>query len=162
MSCSRARSKSCRSIVLGLWLSGITIRLTRSMMLEVLRQDHIRTAWSKGLAERVVVLRHALKNALIPVVTMVGLQLPVLVGGAVVVEYIFNLPGLGSLMVRALEQRDYPIVSGINLLVAAVVLVGNLIRESDSWQPRKRLFLNLRFPVPLPAGPGAGRDSVPS
>ena len=97
------------------------------MMLEVLRQDYIRTAWSKGLDERVVVLRHALKNTLIPVVTLIGLQLPILVGGAVIMENIFNLPGLGRLFMNALEKRDYPMVSGINLFFSAVVMLNILL-----------------------------------
>ena len=122
------------AIVLGMWLSGITMRLTRTMMLEVLRQDYVRTAWAKGLRERVVVLRHALKNALNPVLTMVGLQLPVLIGGAVVVEHIFNLPGIGSLVVTTLAQRDYTILAGLNLLMAAFVLLVNVIIDiSYAW-----------------------------
>ena len=96
-------------------------------MLEVLRQDYIRTAWSKGLKERAVVMRHAIKNGLIPVVTLIGMQLPLLVGGSVIIENIFNLPGLGRLMVNALEERDYPVVSGVNLFFAISVVVGNLI-----------------------------------
>ena len=103
------------------------MRLTRTMMLEVLRQDYIRTAWSKGLKERVVIMRHAIKNALIPVVTLIGLQLPILVGGSVIMENIFNLPGLGRLMVLALEERDYPVVSGINLFFATTVVCFNLM-----------------------------------
>ncbi len=87
------------------------------MMLEVLRQDYIRTAWSKGLRERVVIIRHTIKNTLIPVVTLIGLQLPILVGGAVIMENIYNLPGLGRLLVNALNERDYPKVSGINLFL---------------------------------------------
>ena len=83
------------SLILGTASAAATMRMTRTMMLEVLRQDYIRTAWSKGLNERIVVLRHASKNALIPVVTLIGLQLPILVGGAVIMENIFNLPGLG-------------------------------------------------------------------
>ena len=97
------------------------------MMLEVLRQDYIRTAWSKGLRERVVVIRHTIKNALIPVITLIGLQLPILVGGSVIIENIFNLPGLGRLMLTALEDRDYPVVSGINLFFAAGVMAINLL-----------------------------------
>ena len=93
------------------------MRMTRTMMLEVLRQDYIRTAWSKGLRERVVVMRHAVKNALIPVVTLIGLQLPILIGGSVIMENIFSLPGLGRLMLTALEDRDYPVVSGVNLVL---------------------------------------------
>jgi len=122
------------AIVLGMWLSGVTMRLTRTMMLEVLRQDYVRTAWAKGLRERAVVLRHALKNALNPVLTMIGLQLPVLIGGAVVVEHIFNLPGIGSLVVTTLAQRDYTILSALNLLMAAFVLLVNVIIDiSYAW-----------------------------
>lgn len=128
------------AILQGLWLSGITMRFTRTMMLEVLRQDYIRTSWAKGLSEKVVVMRHVLKNTLIPLITMIGLQLPVLIGGAVVVEEIFGLPGLGSYLVRALEKRDYPIVSGINLFMAGFVLLVNVIIDiSYAWlDPRIR------------------------
>ena len=115
------------SLILGTASAAATMRLTRTMMLEVLRQDYIRTAWSKGLNERIVVLRHAVKNALIPVVTLIGLQLPLLVGGAVIMENIFNLPGLGSLMLLALNQRDYPVVSGVNLVFATMVVGINLM-----------------------------------
>ena len=115
------------SLILGTASAAATMRMTRTMMLEVLRQDYIRTAWSKGLKERVVIMRHAVKNALIPVVTLVGMQLPILVGGSVIMENIFNLPGLGRLMVIALEQRDYPVVSGVNLVFATMVVGGNLM-----------------------------------
>ena len=115
------------SLILGTASAAATMRMTRTMMLEVLRQDYIRTAWSKGLRERVVVIRHAVKNALIPVVTLIGLQLPILVGGAVIMENIFNLPGLGRLMVLALEQRDYPVVSGVNLFFGTAVVLVNLL-----------------------------------
>jgi peptide/nickel transport system permease protein len=115
------------SLILGTALSAATMRMTRTMTLEVLRQDYIRTAWSKGLRERVVVVRHAVKNALIPVVTLVGLQLPIVVGGAVIMENIFNLPGLGRLMLIALTERDYPVVSGINLFFGTAVLTFNLL-----------------------------------
>ncbi|MDE0026336.1 MAG: ABC transporter permease [Spirochaetaceae bacterium] len=115
------------SLILGTYLSAATMRMTRTMMLEVLRQDYIRTAWSKGLKERVVVMRHAVKNALIPVVTLIGLQMPILVGGSVIMENIFNLPGLGRLMLDALQVRDYPLVSGINLLFATAVIGINLM-----------------------------------
>ena len=115
------------SLILGTAMAAATMRMTRTMMLEVLRQDYIRTAWSKGLNERVVIMRHALKNALIPVVTLVGMQLPILVGGAVIMENIFNLPGLGQLMLLALTDRDYPVVSGVNLFFATVVIGVNLM-----------------------------------
>ena len=115
------------SLILGTYLAAATMRMTRTMMLEVLRQDYIRTAWSKGLKERVVVVRHAVKNVLIPVVTMVGLQLPILVGGAVIIENIFNLPGLGRLMLVALNDRDFPVVAGINLVFGTAVMGINLM-----------------------------------
>ena len=128
------------SVILGTALAAATMRMTRTMMLEVLRQDFIRTAWAKGLRERVVVLRHAVKNALIPVVSLIGLQVPILVGGSVIMESMFSLPGLGRLMVTALEDRDYPVVSGINLLFAtAVVLTNLLIDLLYTWlDPRVR------------------------
>ena len=115
------------SLILGTAMSAATMRMTRTMMLEVLRQDYIRTAWSKGLKERVVIMRHALKNAFMPIVTLVGMQLPILVGGSVIMENIFNLPGLGRLMVIALSERDYPVVSGVNLLFATAVVGINLM-----------------------------------
>ena len=115
------------SLILGTGMSAGTMRLTRTTMLEVLRQDYIRTAWSKGLNERVVVMRHAVKNALIPVVTVIGMQLPLLVGGSVIIENIFNLPGVGRLFLTALVDRDYPMVSGVNLFLATVVVAANLI-----------------------------------
>ena len=114
-------------LILGTGLSAATMRMTRTMMLEVLRQDYVRTAWAKGLRERLVVVRHAMKNALIPVVTLIGLQLPILVGGSVIIETLFNLPGLGSLLVSALSIRDYPMVSGINLFFATFILFANLL-----------------------------------
>ncbi|MDE0446721.1 MAG: ABC transporter permease [Spirochaetaceae bacterium] len=115
------------SLILGTASAAATMRMTRTMMLEVLRQDYIRTAWSKGLKERVVIMRHAVKNGLIPVVTLVGLQLPLLVGGSVIMENIFALPGLGRLMLDALNNRDYPVVSGVNLVFATAVVGINLI-----------------------------------
>ena len=113
--------------LMGLAMSAVTMRMTRAMMLEVLRQDYIRTAWAKGLKEKIVIIRHALKNALIPVITLIGLQLPVLIGGAVVMERIFVLPGLGLLMLEAIYQRDYPIVTGLMLVLGGIVLVINLL-----------------------------------
>ena len=115
------------SLILGTASAAATMRMMRTMMLEVLRQDYIRTAWSKGLKERIVIIRHTIKNALIPVVSLIGLQLPILVGGAVIMENIFNLPGLGRLMLDALEQRDYPVVQGTNLFFATGVVLLNLM-----------------------------------
>ena len=114
------------SVIVGTAMSAGTMRLTRTMMLEVLRQDYVRTARSKGLKERVVIYRHSVKNALIPIVTVVGGQIPILVGGSVIIENIFVLPGLGRLFVDALAQRDYPMVSGINLFFGTVILLNNL------------------------------------
>ena len=115
------------SIILGCALSAITMRLTRTMMLEVLRQDYIRTAWVKGLSERLVVVRHALRNALIPVVTLIGLQAPLLIGGAVIMEQIFVIPGMGLLLLDAVSQRDYPIITGVFLIVGVAVMCINLL-----------------------------------
>jgi len=111
------------SLILGTSIAAMTMRMTRTTMLEVLRQDYTRTAWAKGASEKVVILRHALKNALIPVVTLVGMQLPILIGGSVIMENIFNLPGLGRLMVAALQDKDYPVISGVNLFFATVVMM---------------------------------------
>jgi peptide/nickel transport system permease protein len=115
------------AIILGTSLSAVTMRLTRTMMLEVLRQDYIRTAWAKGLSEKLVVSRHALRNALIPVVTLIGLQAPLLIGGAVIMEQIFVIPGMGLLLLDAVNQRDYPIITGVFLIVGVAVMVINLL-----------------------------------
>ena len=97
------------------------------IILSVLRQDYVRTAWSKGLEEKIVVMRHVLKNALIPVVTIVGFQLPILIGGSVILEQIFVLPGIGTLLLDSIQKRDYTVVSGINLFVATAVFLINLV-----------------------------------
>jgi peptide/nickel transport system permease protein len=115
------------AIVLGAALSAVTMRMTRTMMLEVLRQDYIRTAWAKGLGERLVVMRHALRNALIPVVTLVGLMAPLLLGGAVIIEQIFVIPGMGLLLLEAVNQRDYPVIAGVFLVVGVAVMLINLV-----------------------------------
>lgn len=115
------------ALIMGLHHIGGTVRMTRTMMLEVLRQDYIRTVWAKGLKERTIISRHALKNALIPVVTIIGLQLPILIGGSVVIEQIFALPGLGRLMIDSLNLRDYPMISGITLFIASFVVLINLL-----------------------------------
>src|SRR5712672_3395220 len=114
------------AVILGTALSAITMRLTRTMMLEVLRQDYIRTAWAKGLPEKLVVVRHALRNALIPVVTLIGLQAPILIGGAVIVEQIFVIPGMGLLLLDSISQRDYPIITGVSLVIGFSVMLINL------------------------------------
>ena len=115
------------AIVLGMVMSGGTMRMTRTMMLEVLRQDYVRTAWAKGLRERVVILRHALKNALIPVITMIGMRVPVLIGGTVIIERIFMLPGMGNLIITALQGRDYQVVSGVMLFFGFGLVLINLM-----------------------------------
>ena len=117
------------SLILGTAGAAGTMRLTRTMMLEVLRQDYIRTARAKGLMESVVITKHALKNAAIPVVTVIGMELPILVGGSVIMENIFNLPGLGRLFVDALADRDYPVVSGVNLVLGIAVMGANLVTD---------------------------------
>ena len=117
------------AIVLGMGFSGMTTRLTRTMMLEVMRQDYIRTAWSKGLRERTVVVRHALKNVLIPIITVIGGQLANLIGGAVVIESIFNLPGLGLLTINSISNRDYVTIEAVLLLYAIVLVFINLLTD---------------------------------
>ena len=114
-------------IVLGMGMQGANMRLTRTMMLEVLRQDYIRTAWSKGLREKVIVFRHALKNAFIPIVSSIGLQVPVLVGGTVIIENIFNIPGMGRLTLNAILQRDQPLIFGTAVFFAGALVFVNLI-----------------------------------
>jgi peptide/nickel transport system permease protein len=108
-------------------LMGSVARYTRSGMLEVMRQDYVRTARAKGLKDRAVLFRHALKNALIPVITVIGLQLGALLGGSVIIEQIFGLPGIGWLMIQAISQRDYPVVQSTVLFIAAVSIAVNLI-----------------------------------
>jgi peptide/nickel transport system permease protein len=115
------------AIVVGMEIAGVVMRMTRSMMLEVLRQDYVRTAWAKGLRERVVVVRHALKNALIPVIILIGLQAPILVGGVVVIEQIFDLPGLGRLLIESVSYRDYTMIMGIMLFFGVGMVLINLV-----------------------------------
>jgi peptide/nickel transport system permease protein len=112
--------------VLGIQLSGTLARMTRTMMLEVMQQDYMRTARAKGLASRLVIFRHGLRNALIPVVTLLGLQVSFLIGGSVITETVFALPGLGRLMIGAIQQRDYPVIQGIVIVVGIFVMLTNL------------------------------------
>ena len=114
------------AIILGVDRAAALMRMTRSQMLEVLRQDYVRTAWAKGLRERRVVLRHALKNALIPVVTIIGLQVPVILGGSLIMESIFNLPGMGQFLINVINQRDYPMLQAITVVFTVTVLAVNL------------------------------------
>jgi peptide/nickel transport system permease protein len=129
------------AIVLGMALSGYTMRLTRTMMLEVLRQDYVRTAWAKGLDERLVVIRHALRNALLPVVTTIGMQASLLIGGAVIVEQIFSIPGLGSFLLRAVLSFDMPVIMGVvTMFVVVYVLMSLLVDISYGFlNPKVRV-----------------------
>jgi len=104
-------------------------RFVRSSMLEVVHEQYVQTARSKGLLERVVILKHALPNALIPVITMVGMSFPWVFSGSVVIEKVFNWPGIGMLTIDALHQRDYPVIVGLNLIFACLVLIGNLMAD---------------------------------
>lgn len=115
------------ALILGKAFSAIIMRLTRTLMLEVLRQDYIRTARAKGLSTATIVLRHALRNALIPVVTLVGLQAPLLFGGAVILEQIFVIPGMGLLLLEAVGSRDYPTITGVFLVIGVAVVFINLL-----------------------------------
>ena len=115
------------AIILGIGLAGPVMRLTRGEMLEVLRQDYVRTARAKGLQENAVIVRHAMRNALIPVLTLIGLSASILVGGSVIMESIFTLPGMGLRMITALRDRDIPVVMGIMVVIAIVVIVANLL-----------------------------------
>jgi peptide/nickel transport system permease protein len=126
---SRLRHAVLPTLTLGLIQMAALMRFTRSSLLEVLRQDYVRTARAKGVPDGRVVWRHALRNALIPVVTVVGLSLPTLVGGAVLTETVFAWPGIGRLAVGAVFERDYPVIMGVNLLVAAVVIGANLLTD---------------------------------
>src|SRR5207247_1716665 len=108
-------------------LIGTTLRMTRSSMLEVLRQDYIRTAWAKGLRERTVIYRHALNNAMIPVITIVGGQVSFIVGGSVIIENVFGLPGLGNLTLQSINQRDYPQIQGNVLMLSLVSMIADLV-----------------------------------
>jgi peptide/nickel transport system permease protein len=116
------------------------VRLTRSSMLEVMRQDYVRTAWSKGLKEQAVIMRHALKNGLIPVVTLKGISLATIVGGSVLVETVFSIPGMGRLAVEGLFSQDYTVVQAVILVTSVVVLAANLLVDlSYGWlDPRVR------------------------
>ena len=115
------------AIILGTHASGTIMRITRATVLEVLRQDYVRTAWAKGLRERVVILRHGLRNAIIPVITVIGLQIPPLLGGTVILERIFSIPGMGNFLLTAIQQRDYPVVQAVVLISSFIVVLSNLL-----------------------------------
>jgi peptide/nickel transport system permease protein len=128
------------ALIIGARLAAVSMRMTRSSLLEVLRQDYIRTAWAKGLRQRAVIVKHAFKNAFIPVVTIIGQQFSVLLGGTVIVEFIFLQPGVGSLMLDAVVLRDYTLIQGAVLFFAVVTVVMNLLVDlSYAWlDPRIR------------------------
>jgi peptide/nickel transport system permease protein len=121
------RSLTLPAITLGLALAAVMTRTLRSSLLEVLSEDYVRTARAKGLEERLVIRGHALKNSLIPVVTLLGLQFGTLIGGAVITEYVFALPGVGRLVVDAIFARDYPLVQGVVLLISLGFIFSNLV-----------------------------------
>ena len=128
------------AICLGITQAGVILRMTRGMMLEVLRQDYVRTAWAKGLRELPVVLKHSLKNAMIPVITVLGIQVAQILGGTVIFELIFGLPGMGRFLFDAINQRDYPVIQGVNLIIVSVVVLINLMVDAAyAWlDPRIR------------------------
>ena len=115
------------ALAVGYRSSALIMRITRSSLLEVLREDYIRTAWAKGQTGRVVIWRHALKNALLPVVTVIGIEFAFLIGGLVVTETVFNLPGVARFLVQAILWRDYPIVQNLVMFIAVVVILSNLL-----------------------------------
>jgi len=115
------------ALALGFSHSGLIARITRSSMLEVLSADYIRTVRSKGLAEKDVVFKHALKNSMIPVVTVIGLSFTALLGGALIIETVFAMPGLGRLMLSSIQRRDYPVVQGILIIFAIICVIMNLL-----------------------------------
>ncbi len=115
------------ALAVGYRSSALIMRMTRSSLLEVLREDYVRTAWAKGQTGRVVIWQHALKNAILPVVTVIGIEFAFLIGGLVVTETVFNLPGLARFLVQAILWRDYPIVQNLVMLIAIVVILSNLV-----------------------------------
>lgn len=116
-------------IVLVVGMTGTNIRYIRSAVLEILQQDYLRTARAKGIGRFKVINKHALRNALIPVITVFGMQIPALFGGAVIVEQVFSWPGLGLMTMSAITARDYPVIMGVSLVSAVVVLLGNLLTD---------------------------------
>ena len=118
------------AFILGIASSAAIMRLTRAQLLEVLRQDYVRTAWAKGVRESAVVLKHSLKNSLIPVITVLGIQIAQILGGVVIFETIFGLPGMGRFLFDAINQRDYPVIQGVNLVIVSVVVLMNLAVDS--------------------------------
>ena len=121
------KSITMPSIAVGLVAAGLTSRVTRSTMLEILNDDYVRTARAKGLAERVVLVRHALRNAAVPILTIIGLGLASMIGGLIVTEQVFAIPGMGRLVVDSISKRDYPMIQGVFLIIALFAVVVNLI-----------------------------------
>jgi peptide/nickel transport system permease protein len=117
------------ALSLGLVRAAVLTRMTRSSMLEVLGEDYIRTAISKGLPKRIVVYKHAFRNAIIPVTTVIGLQIGDLVAGSIIIENVFHLPGLGRLVFEAIGQRDLPVVQGAVLLIAMTIIIVNFLTD---------------------------------
>ena len=117
------------SFAIGLTNAAITARMVRSSMLEVLKQDYVRTARSKGLLEKVIIYRHALKNAMIPIITLMGLRLGWIIGGSVALEIIFSIPGIGRLMVDSILARDYPVVQGAMLVLTSSIILANILAD---------------------------------
>jgi peptide/nickel transport system permease protein len=117
-----------------------TTRQTRSAMLEIIRQDYIRTAWAKGLTERTIIIRHAVRNGIIPVVTLAGMGIPMILGGQVIIETVFNIPGMGRLAVNALFSQDYAVTQGVVLIMSTMIVLSNLLVDiSYGWiDPRVR------------------------
>jgi peptide/nickel transport system permease protein len=115
------------ALAVGYRSSALIMRITRSSLLEVMREDYIRTAWAKGQHGRAVIWRHALKNAILPVVTVIGIEFAFLIGGLIVTETVFNLPGVARFLVQAILWRDYPIVQNLVMLIAIVVILSNLL-----------------------------------
>jgi peptide/nickel transport system permease protein len=128
------------AFLMGASMAGGLMRMIRTMMLEVMRQDYVRTAYAKGLNERTIIMRHVLRNAFIPIVTMLGPMILLLISGAVIMEQIFCLPGMGQLMITALNRRDYPIISGFNMLTGTIMMFVTLgVDLSYAWlDPRIR------------------------
>ena len=118
------------ALILGIASSAAIMRLTRGMLLEVLRQDYVRTAWAKGLAERYVIMKHSLKNAVIPVITVLGIQIAQILGGSIIIESIFGFPGMGRFLFEAIVQRDYPVIQGVNLVIVSVIVMVNLVVDA--------------------------------
>jgi peptide/nickel transport system permease protein len=118
------------ALILGIASAAALMRLTRGMLLEVLRQDYIRTAWAKGLREQAIVIKHSLRNAIIPVMTVLGIQIAQIIGGTVIIEQIFGIPGMSRFLFDAINQRDYPVIQGVNLVVVSFIVLMNLMVDA--------------------------------